>query len=106
MIRLCSSRRRVRTTRSRSVPRPPDPPRDPPPHPQASQAPLRQVNPAHNPLLLRLRPAQILLERLRAELSHDFNFSRALRISAAPGRLDVMGGIADYTGSDVCELPL
>ena len=27
-------------------------------------------------------------------------------IARAPGRLDVMGGIADYTGSLVCELPL
>src|SRR5258708_6983181 len=29
-----------------------------------------------------------------------------MRLSRAPGRLDVMGGIADYTGSMVCELPL
>lgn len=29
-----------------------------------------------------------------------------MRISRAPGRLDVMGGIADYTGSLVCEAPL
>jgi L-arabinokinase len=29
-----------------------------------------------------------------------------MRISRAPGRLDVMGGIADYTGSMVCEMPL
>lgn len=29
-----------------------------------------------------------------------------MRLSRAPGRLDVMGGIADYTGSLVCELPL
>lgn len=27
-------------------------------------------------------------------------------VARAPGRLDVMGGIADYTGSLVCELPL
>src|SRR5262249_15450390 len=27
-------------------------------------------------------------------------------IARAPGRLDVMGGIADYAGSLVCELPL
>src|SRR5678815_1883556 len=27
-------------------------------------------------------------------------------VSRAPGRLDVMGGIADYTGSLVCEMPL
>ncbi len=29
-----------------------------------------------------------------------------MRLSRAPGRLDVMGGIADYTGSLVCETPL
>jgi len=29
-----------------------------------------------------------------------------LFIARAPGRLDVMGGIADYTGSLVCEIPL
>ena len=29
-----------------------------------------------------------------------------MRVSRAPGRLDVMGGIADYTGSLVCEMPL
>ncbi len=44
--------------------------------------------------------------RSRIELTADFDFSRPLRISRAPGRLDVMGGIADYTGSLVCELPL
>lgn len=29
-----------------------------------------------------------------------------VHVSRAPGRLDVMGGIADYTGSLVCQLPL
>jgi galactokinase len=29
-----------------------------------------------------------------------------LFVARAPGRLDVMGGIADYTGSLVCEMPL
>lgn len=29
-----------------------------------------------------------------------------MSVARAPGRLDVMGGIADYTGSTVCELPL
>jgi L-arabinokinase len=43
---------------------------------------------------------------VRAELSADFPPGRPLRVSRAPGRLDVMGGIADYTGSLVCEYPL
>ncbi|HEV8291987.1 MAG TPA: hypothetical protein VGP94_08675, partial [Tepidisphaeraceae bacterium] len=32
--------------------------------------------------------------------------ANSLRLSRAPARLDVMGGIADYTGSLVCELTL
>jgi L-arabinokinase len=55
--------------------------------------------------LLNLDPVPTLLKRVRAELQADFG-DRPLRVSRAPGRLDVMGGIADYTGSLVCELPL
>jgi L-arabinokinase len=47
-----------------------------------------------------------LISRTRAELGAEFDFSRPMHVSRAPGRLDVMGGIADYTGSLVCELPL
>jgi galactokinase len=63
------------------------------------------MNAANTPLL-ELEPVPILLRRLRAELAAEFDPSRPVRISRAPGRLDVMGGIADYTGSMVCELPL
>jgi galactokinase len=57
--------------------------------------------------LLALQPVPKLLERARAELAADFDFSGGkIRISRAPGRLDVMGGIADYTGSMVCEATL
>ena len=59
-----------------------------------------------NASLLSFEPVPTLLSRLRAELSGDFDFSRPLCVARAPGRLDVMGGIADYTGSLVCELPL
>jgi L-arabinokinase len=55
--------------------------------------------------LLDLDPVPTLLRRLRTELAADFG-DRPVRVSRAPGRLDVMGGIADYTGSMVCELPL
>jgi L-arabinokinase len=51
-------------------------------------------------------PIPTLLTRLRDELAADFTPDRPTRLSRAPGRLDVMGGIADYTGSLVCELPL
>jgi galactokinase len=53
-----------------------------------------------------LEPVPRLLSRIGAELSADFVRGRPTRISRAPGRLDVMGGIADYTGSAVCEAPL
>jgi L-arabinokinase len=43
---------------------------------------------------------------MRAELGADFSNQKPIRVSRAPGRLDVMGGIADYTGSLVCEMPL
>src|ERR1700761_619631 len=56
--------------------------------------------------LLDLQPVPQLLARVHAELGGAFDFGRAMRISRAPGRLDVMGGIADYTGSMVCEATL
>jgi L-arabinokinase len=43
---------------------------------------------------------------LRAEPQAEFIAGAPLRLSRAPGRLDVMGGIADYTGSLVCEATL
>jgi L-arabinokinase len=55
---------------------------------------------------LNLEPVPALIQRVRAELAADFPPSKPMRISRAPGRLDVMGGIADYTGSLVCEMPL
>jgi len=55
--------------------------------------------------LLALDPVPTMLARLRAELAADFG-AAPVRISRAPGRLDVMGGIADYTGSLVCEATL
>lgn len=58
------------------------------------------------PALLNIDPVPTLLSRVRDELRGDFDPARSLRVSRAPGRLDVMGGIADYTGSLVCELPL
>src|SRR5262245_66644095 len=35
-----------------------------------------------------------------------FDPQRELVVARAPGRLDVMGGIADYSGSTVLELPI
>jgi L-arabinokinase len=56
--------------------------------------------------LLTLEPVPTLLRRVRAELAAEFRPDKPIRVSRAPGRLDVMGGIADYTGSLVCEMPL
>ena len=56
--------------------------------------------------LLNLEPVTTLLSRAEEELSASFDFSRPIVIARAPGRLDVMGGIADYTGSLVCEMPI
>jgi len=56
--------------------------------------------------VMRLEPVPTLLARARAELAAAFDPARPLRISRAPGRLDVMGGIAQYTGSLVLEMPL
>ncbi|HUB27306.1 MAG TPA: hypothetical protein VL992_17915 [Tepidisphaeraceae bacterium] len=48
--------------------------------------------------VLHLEPIPSLLRRIKS--------TGPLRLSRAPGRLDVMGGIADYTGSMVCQYPL
>jgi L-arabinokinase len=53
-----------------------------------------------------MEPVPVLLRRVRSELSAEFEASRPMRVSRAPGRLDVMGGIADYTGSLVAEATL
>jgi galactokinase len=56
--------------------------------------------------LLHMDPVPTLLARLAAELCADFSPARPTRVSRAPGRLDVMGGIADYTGSLVAEMTM
>lgn len=58
------------------------------------------------PSLRDLEPVPTLLRRIRAELAASFDPTHPMRISRAPGRLDVMGGIADYTGALVCEATL
>ncbi|MGY1659616.1 galactokinase [Geodermatophilus sp. SYSU D00705] len=49
------------------------------------------------------------LERCAAAVAASGEFfvpSRPVHVARAPGRLDVMGGIADYSGAMVLELPL
>lgn len=64
------------------------------------------MQPHNPPPLLNLNPVPALRQRIAAELSAQFDPAKPLRLSRAPGRLDVMGGIADYTGSLVCEATL
>ena len=47
-----------------------------------------------------------LRDHASPELRGFFDPQRELTITRAPGRLDVMGGIADYSGSLVLELPI
>src|SRR5213595_4214439 len=60
--------------------------------------------------LIWFQPALDRLRGLRREadprLRDFFSSSSPLYIARAPGRLDVMGGIADYSGARVLELPL
>jgi len=57
-----------------------------------------------------LQPALDLLQSLPStpdsRLRSFFSAEHAVSIARAPGRLDVMGGIADYSGARVLELPL
>jgi L-arabinokinase len=60
-----------------------------------------------------LRDVERAVERARAHRTSDdaalrdfFSDAAPLLVARAPGRLDVMGGIADYSGSLVLQLPL
>ena len=55
---------------------------------------------------LDLDPVPILLRRIRTELADAFRPGSPIRLSRAPGTLDVMGGSAEYTGSLVCRMSL
>ncbi|MFN0123116.1 MAG: galactokinase [Blastocatellia bacterium] len=47
-----------------------------------------------------------LLRTPPAELQNFFRADRAVFVTRAPGRLDLMGGIADYSGALVLQLPI
>src|SRR4029434_1443043 len=42
----------------------------------------------------------------RSDVRDLFDCESELTVARAPGRLDVMGGIADYSGSLVLEMPI
>lgn len=46
------------------------------------------------------------IQRVHATLATHFDPATPVWVGRAPGRLDVMGGIADYSGSLVLQLPL
>ncbi|MFA9477827.1 galactokinase [Phycisphaerales bacterium AB-hyl4] len=54
--------------------------------------------------VLTMQPTRRLLDA--AAQANLFESGRPVHVARAPGRLDVMGGIADYSGAVVCELPL
>src|SRR4030095_3456142 len=47
-----------------------------------------------------------LTEHPRSDVRAFFDPKETVVVARAPGRLDVMGGIADYSGSMVLELPI
>ncbi|MBK9317312.1 MAG: hypothetical protein IPM55_24150 [Acidobacteria bacterium] len=47
-----------------------------------------------------------ILEYLPDDLKDFFSEEREIVVTRAPGRLDLMGGIADYSGSLVLQLPI
>ena len=84
----------------------PPPPANPTPPPPGPTSPDGGGSGVSGVELLTLEPVPSLLARLRIEVGASFIPGRPTRISRAPGRLDVMGGIADYTGSLVCQATL
>ena len=58
-------------------------------------------------MVVLLDPIPQLLEKISADAERVIQASeKDLFVARAPGRLDVMGGIADYMGSLVCQMPL
>ena len=53
-----------------------------------------------------LRDVPEFIDTLNSHAGEFFDSKSELTITRAPGRLDVMGGIADYSGSLVLELPI
>ena len=53
-----------------------------------------------------LRDVAEFIDTLNKRAGEFFDSKSGLTIARAPGRLDVMGGIADYSGSLVLELPI
>lgn len=51
------------------------------------------------------RDAEAFCARLRGPLRGAFDGDAPIVIARAPGRLDAFGGIIDYTGGTVCEMP-
>ena len=72
-----------------------------------SDAPMTKEPQVTNAGIDKCRPFEPMIRKL-SELKETLHFDvdTPILLSRAPGRLDVMGGIADYSGSLVLELPL
>ncbi len=53
-----------------------------------------------------LSDGAVFMSRLRSAYRDWFASRNPIVVARAPGRLDVMGGIADYSGATVCEMPI
>lgn len=51
-------------------------------------------------------PAAELTARLHSDAAFMARGGREIWVAGAPGRLDLLGGIADFTGSTVCEMTM
>lgn len=72
---------------------------------RTQEGPLPADADAFLALLARLRAGGAADEEERAAAAL-FDWSRPITVARAPGRLDVMGGIADYSGSLVLQMPI
>jgi len=55
---------------------------------------------------MKLNDIEKFIHQARSERGRFFDGRGSILVTRAPGRLDVMGGIADYSGSLVMEIPL
>src|SRR5262245_48295649 len=67
-------------------------------------SPRQPPKAADNPL--NLEPVPALLMRAKTDLAAAIDFGKPIYVARAPGRLDLMGGIAEYTGSQLCHATL
>ena len=79
------------------------------PTPFSAKLPLI-ITPPRSPLVYIPQSTRDLIAHMKSDpncvIKPGASSQHEVVLARAPGRLDVMGGIADYTGSLVCEMPL